>query len=127
MQYNISMNERSETYSVKVGNINIGSKYPIRIQSMTNTIGDAIVVKGANGINFLRVRTEWTGGPKESNGAYGFYPVQSTDVLIDGCIAIGASDAGIYVGQSERIKVLNNIQEDNEEIKKYSIAAKNLE
>ena len=37
MQYNISMNERSETYSVKVGNINIGSKYPIRIQSMTNT------------------------------------------------------------------------------------------
>ena len=49
------------------------------------------------------------------------------NVLIDGCIAIGASDAGIYVGQSERIKVLNNIQEDNEEIKKYSIAAKNLE
>ena len=37
MQYNISMNERNETYSVKVGNINIGSKYPIRIQSMTNT------------------------------------------------------------------------------------------
>ena len=37
MQYNISMNERSETHSVKVGNINIGSKYPIRIQSMTNT------------------------------------------------------------------------------------------
>ena len=37
MQYNISMNERSETYSVKVGNISIGSQYPIRIQSMTNT------------------------------------------------------------------------------------------
>ena len=31
------MNERSETYSVKVGNIYIGSKFPIRIQSMTNT------------------------------------------------------------------------------------------
>ena len=81
--------------------------------AVEDTIGDAIVVKGANGINFLRVRTEWTGGPKETNGAYGFYPVQSTDVLIDGCIAIGASDAGIYVGQSERIKVLNSIARYN--------------
>ncbi|MBT4696613.1 MAG: hypothetical protein HOB71_07155, partial [Alphaproteobacteria bacterium] len=62
--------------------------------AVEDTIGDAIVVKGANGISFIRVRTEWTGGPKESNGAYGFYPVQSTDVLIDGCVAIGASDAG---------------------------------
>ena len=81
--------------------------------AVEDTIGDAIVVKGANGISFIRVRTEWTGGPKESNGAYGFYPVQSTDVLIDGCIAIGASDAGIYVGQSERIKVLNSIARYN--------------
>ena len=81
--------------------------------AVEDTIGDAIVVKGANGISFIRVRTEWTGGPKESNGAYGFYPVQSTDVLIDGCVAIGASDAGIYVGQSERIKVLNSIARYN--------------
>ena len=29
-------------------------------------------------------------------------------MLIDSCIAIGASDAGIYVGQSERIKVINS-------------------
>lgn len=81
--------------------------------AVEDTIGDAIVVKGAKGINFIRVRTEWTGGPKESNGAYGFYPVQSTDVLIEGCIAVGASDAGIYVGQSERIKVLNSIARYN--------------
>ena len=81
--------------------------------AVEDTIGDAIVVNGDKGIRFIRVRTEWTGGPKESNGAYGFYPVQSTDVLIDGCIAIGASDAGIYVGQSERIKVLNSIARYN--------------
>jgi parallel beta-helix repeat protein len=81
--------------------------------AVEDTIGDAIVVKGAKGINFLRVRTEWTGGPKASNGAYGFYPVQSTDVLIDDCVAIGASDAGIYVGQSERIKVLNSVARYN--------------
>ena len=37
MQYNKSMNKRSDTYSVKIGNIDVGSEYPIRIQSMTNT------------------------------------------------------------------------------------------
>jgi len=76
--------------------------------AVEDTIGDAIVVKKAKGIRLIRVRTEWTGGPKSTNGAYGIYPVESKDVLIDGCIAIGASDAGIYVGQSERIKVLNS-------------------
>ena len=32
--------------------------------AVEDTIGDAIVVKGAKGISFIRVRTEWTGGPK---------------------------------------------------------------
>ena len=63
--------------------------------------GDALKVIGTKGINMINLRTEWTGGPKSSNGAYGFYPVESEDVLIDGCVAIGASDAGIYVGQSK--------------------------
>ena len=56
----------------------------------------------------INIRTEWTGGPKSTNGAYGLYPVESKDVLIDGCVAIGASDAGIYVGQSENIIVRNS-------------------
>ena len=81
--------------------------------AIEDTIGDAIVVKGAEGISFIRIRTEWTNGPKETNGAYGLYPVQSKDVLIKECIAIGASDAGIYVGQSERIKVLDSIAKFN--------------
>ena len=75
--------------------------------------GDAIKVKGSNGISFINVRTEWTGGPKSTNGAYGLYPVESKNVLIDGCIAIGASDAGIYVGQSENIIVRNSIAKFN--------------
>ena len=57
--------------------------------------GDAIKVKGVHGISFIRVRTEWTNGPDELNGAYGLYPVESKNVLIDSCVAIGASDAGI--------------------------------
>ena len=70
--------------------------------------GDALKVIGADGIYMINIRTEWTGGPKSTNGAYGLYPVESKDVLIDGCVAIGASDAGIYVGQSENIIVRNS-------------------
>tara|TARA_Y100000588_G_scaffold152458_1_gene166618 strand:+ start:57 stop:1292 length:1236 start_codon:yes stop_codon:yes gene_type:complete len=70
--------------------------------------GDALKVIGAKGIYMVNLRTEWTGGPKSSNGAYGLYPVESKNVLIDGCVAIGASDAGIYVGQSENIIVRNS-------------------
>ena len=75
--------------------------------------GDAIKVKGVHGISFIRVRTEWTNGPDELNGAYGLYPVESKNVLIDGCVAIGASDAGIYVGQSRNIIVRNSIAKFN--------------
>jgi len=75
--------------------------------------GDAIKVIGADGITFLRVRTEWTNGPDPLNGAYGLYPVACKDVLIDGAVARGASDAGIYVGQSDNIIVRNSLAEHN--------------
>ncbi len=81
--------------------------------SVEDAKGDAIKVIGAKGIYMINVKTEWTGGPKSSNGAYGFYPVESSDVLIDGCVAIGASDAGIYVGQSSNIIVRNSIAQYN--------------
>ena len=38
MQYNIFMNKRIDTFSVKIGDIFVGSKHPIRVQSMTNTL-----------------------------------------------------------------------------------------
>ena len=85
----------------------------IRDFAILDAKGDAIKVIGADGINMIRLRTEWTGGPNENNGAYGFYPVESKDVLIDGCVAIGASDAGIYVGQSQNIIVKNSIAQYN--------------
>ena len=85
----------------------------LRDFAVLDATGDAIKVIGADGINMVRLRTEWTGGPKETNGAYGFYPVESRDVLIDACVAIGASDAGIYVGQSRNIIVKNSIAQYN--------------
>ncbi|MEM9635900.1 MAG: parallel beta-helix domain-containing protein, partial [Pseudomonadota bacterium] len=61
----------------------------------------------------LRVKTEWTGKPKKTNGAYGLYPVMCQNVLIDSCVSVGASDAGIYVGQSEQIIVRNSLAHHN--------------
>jgi parallel beta-helix repeat protein len=70
--------------------------------------GDAVKTMNVQGITFKNVKTEWTGEPKATNGAYGLYPVMCQNVLIDGCVAIGASDAGIYVGQSKNIIVRNS-------------------
>ena len=81
--------------------------------AVVNAKGDAIKAKGVDNIKFIKVKTEWTGGPKETNGAYGLYPVESTNILIDNCVAIGASDAGIYVGQSQNIIVKNSRAEFN--------------
>ena len=75
--------------------------------SVQDAKGDAIKTMNVKGITFRNVATEWTGEPNEKNGAYGLYPVQCTNVLIEGCVAVGASDAGIYVGQSNGIIVRN--------------------
>lgn len=75
--------------------------------AVEDTSHNAIKVLGAKNVTFRGVRTEWTGGPKTTNGAYGLYPVQCQNVLIENCIAIGAADAGIYVGQSTDVIVRN--------------------
>lgn len=85
----------------------------LRDFAIEDSIGDAIKAKGSDTISFLNVRTEWTGGPKPTNGAYGFYPVESKNVLVDGCEAVGASDAGIYVGQCDGVVVRNSIARFN--------------
>jgi parallel beta-helix repeat protein len=78
-----------------------------------DTRGDALKVLGATGVTIERVRVEWTAGPNETNGAYGLYPVQCKNVLITDSLVKAASDAGIYVGQSDMIVVKNNRAEDN--------------
>jgi len=75
--------------------------------------GDAIKINECADLVIRDVRTEWTGGPSPDNGAYGLYPVQCSGVLIENSAAIGASDAGIYVGQSEDIVVRGNRVEFN--------------
>lgn len=81
--------------------------------AVEDTSHNAIKVLGAENVTFRGIRTEWTGGPKTTNGAYGLYPVQCKNVLIENCVAIGAADAGIYVGQSTDVIVRNSRAEAN--------------
>ena len=75
--------------------------------------GDLIKAMHVSGITFRRVKAEWTGKVSSKNGGYAFYPVQCSNVTIDGCTARGASDAGIYVGQSRTIVVKNCFVTEN--------------
>ena len=75
--------------------------------------GDQLKIFDADDVTIRRVRVEWTGGPSPDNGAYGLYPVQCNNVLIEDSVVIGASDAGVYVGQSNNIVVRRNRAEYN--------------
>jgi parallel beta-helix repeat protein len=87
--------------------------FTIEDLAIEDTKGDALKINDGRNIVIRRVRVEWTGGPSVENGAYGIYPVQTTNVLVEENVAIGASDAGIYVGQSRNVIVRNNRAERN--------------
>lgn len=85
----------------------------LRDFAMENPKGDGIKSKGADNIVYHAIQVTWTNGPDPENGAYAIYPVESTGVLVDGVIVSGASDAGVYVGQSSKITVRNSIAKQN--------------
>jgi parallel beta-helix repeat protein len=89
------------------------SDFTIEDLGIEDTAGDALKINEGKNIIIRRVRTEWTNGPDEKNGAYGIYPVQVENLLLEESVAIGASDAGLYVGQSDNVVVRNNRAEFN--------------
>ena len=99
--------------SGSAGLLATGNSFTIEDLTIEDTKGDALKINGATGVAIRHLKTQWTGGPKETNGSYGIYPVQCTKVLIEDSVAIGASDAGIYVGQSKQIIVRRNRAEFN--------------
>ena len=90
-----------------------GDDLTLKNFAIEDSIGDALKISGGTNITIRDIRTEWTNGPATENGAYGIYPVQTENLLVEDSIAIGASDAGIYVGQSRKIVVRNNIARHN--------------
>jgi parallel beta-helix repeat protein len=93
--------------------ITSADNFTIEHLAIEDTIGDALKITDGENIVIRGVRVEWTRGVSTENGAYGLYPVQSRNILIEDSVAIAASDAGIYVGQSDQIIVRNNRAEYN--------------
>ncbi len=89
------------------------NNFVIKDIGLEDAPGDLVKILGADGVTIQRVRTEWTGGASEDNGSYGLYPVQCRGVLIEDSVVKGASDAGVYVGQSRNIVVRRNQVEQN--------------
>ena len=73
-----------------------------------NPKGDGVRATEVDYPTFRNVHVEWTRGPDAANGGYGIYPVTSSHVLIEDCYTAGASDTGIYVGQSHDIVIRNS-------------------
>ena len=90
-----------------------GDNVVLRDFTVRDSRGDGIKSKAAHNIVYLALRVDWSGEPRATNGADGIYPVESENVLIDGVIVRGASDAGIYVGQSRNIIVRDSIAVEN--------------
>lgn len=65
--------------------------------------GNGVFFIGVNGFLLNRLFTD-----QLRVGAYGLFPVRSKNGLITNCTAVGANDAGIYIGQSENVAVLHN-------------------
>lgn len=98
---------RGQTTGAEGLRVSNGENIVLQDFSVEDAKGDCIKTMDVKGITFRNIRTAWTGKLSEKNGSYGLYPVLCENVLIEGCVARGASDAGIYVGQSKQIIVRN--------------------
>ena len=93
------------------GILGLGNEFTVQDLAVLDPAGDGIRAEGVQGVYFKRLHVEWTNGPDKDNGAYGLYPVDSDNILVEDSIVRGASDAGVYVGQSSNIIVRRNTVE----------------
>ncbi|MBZ2187689.1 right-handed parallel beta-helix repeat-containing protein [Alcanivorax sp. JB21] len=89
------------------------SDITIRDLTVIEANNNAIKLLGVDGIHIHHAGAEWRGDLTSDNGAYGLYPVESSNILIEHSYVRGSADAGIYVGQSQNIVVRHNIAEEN--------------
>lgn len=96
------LNQKQGAEGIKVTN---ATNIVLENFTIEDSKGDLIKTQSVRGLTFRNITARWNGEPKETNGAYALYPVQCLNVRIERCTAIGASDAGIYVGQSDSVWV----------------------
>ena len=90
-----------------------GESITIRDFSVYESPKNGIKASSVDGIHFAYTGAIWEGPLESDNGAYGLYPVKSSNVLLEHNYAYGSADAGIYVGQSSNIVVRNNVAKNN--------------
>ncbi|MCB9453949.1 MAG: right-handed parallel beta-helix repeat-containing protein [Anaerolineaceae bacterium] len=81
-----------------------------------NTTGDNFTLEGFGIRNYIGNGVLTTGAEHliyrdliiDNAGLYGLYPVETTDVLIENCVATRIADAAIYVGQSRGPIIVRN-------------------
>ena len=87
------------------GIIASGNNFRMEYFVVQNYTGNGVLVEGVHGIILRHIFTSDT-------GLYGVYPVRSTNVLVECNVTRLATDAGIYVGQSQDIVVRWNLAYD---------------
>lgn len=85
-----------------------GDRNTVEGLAVVETPGDGIRANDVDGVIFRDVSVGWSAEGDPENGAYALYPVQSENVIIDGCIVYGAADAGVYLGQSGKSLIMNS-------------------
>lgn len=90
-----------------------GKDIEIRDLGVYEANNNAIKLINTDGIILDSLATVWEGALDKDNGAYGLYPVQSKNILIQDSYVRGSADAGVYVGQAQNIVIRRNIAVEN--------------
>jgi parallel beta-helix repeat protein len=91
----------------------VGDLFAIHDLTIWNAKKDGLRIETSKNVKIQKVRAEWSAENSKENGAYGLYPVKSTNVLMEDSEAYNAADAGIYVGQTQHTIVRNNVAKQN--------------
>ncbi|MGB5812740.1 MAG: parallel beta-helix domain-containing protein [Polyangiales bacterium] len=93
--------------NVTVDNVTIENMW------VKNSCENAVVQRNVDGSVFRKVRVSWDGVPRTENGAYGIYPTDCSNTVVEYCQTQGASDAGVYIGKCDGGIVENNVVYEN--------------
>lgn len=104
---------KNQTQGAEGMKVTNGENIVLENFTIEDSKGDLIKTQTVHGLTMRNITARWTGTPKETNGSYALYPVQCQVVRIERCTAIGASDAGIYVGQSDSVWVTESYAKNN--------------
>lgn len=111
------INETKLDFTDSIGDDGIrfegGTNITIRDFSVYEAPKNGIKITNSQGVHLAYTGTIWEGALNDENGAYGLYPLQSSNILMEHNYARGSADAGIYVGQSTNIIVRENIAKEN--------------